>query len=763
MSWMGGWFDPELEDLFHDDPELLETARQVRAARPRSEPDPRFQNRLRAQLVAEASRGFSARGVRRWWRLGPTHFAWGGAVVGAALITATVFTFVSNHAPDQTVTAFSQLTAQHSVSPNQVITVAFNQPMDEHAVEAGVQIQPAIKVTYSWKDNNLVISPAYHLSANTPYTVTIAQTAIRASSGALAVAPINITFGTAPTPTPGPVVPPSLSPAVVGSNGTGGSLLYAPDGSLVSTVGLLPASATTSQSPTVTAAGATPTASPTPTPEGAITQTPEVPGSLVEFPRSGAPTQLGPLPPSAAAFSPNGGRYLASAVDNGNGGSTIVVTRSDGTQTERLVDSTTPVTALTWATNDRIIYTDGTAIWSVDVSKAKAQLYSHTGSGTITALALGGGYAYVSPAAGTGGALLNINTDTAQVLTGAVSDVAFSGDGTIVAWVDESAHPARILTESIARGASTQAAPTVLSTPDATASPSDVALDLTGDEIAYLSTDSAGVAELVVAQLASGTPLAVESPSNATQITLSPPGDQVAFVSNTAGGASIEQATVPGATTKPHGPQIPAGANRTLQQFVQAQVGQDGQPDFATLGELSAPGKDFSSSTPQDLSRAYVISTYLDQGVVGASIELIVDPSSGHTTTRFASETLLIAQGPSGGYVVTSAHTSQLRDQSAGPHVVQVSSNTANGVTTLQVSFDSDLNPGSVASAISVLSASGTTLPSTAVYNPDTRIATVTIDNAPAGTLTLDIATTLADFKGQTLVQGFTTNVEANS
>ncbi len=338
MSWMGGWFDPELEDLFHDDPELLETARQVRAARPRSEPDPRFQNRLRAQLVAEASRGFSARGVRRWWRLGPTHFAWGGAVVGAALITATVFTFVSNHAPDQTVTAFSQLSAQHSVSPNQVITVAFNQPMDEHAVEAGVQIQPAIKVTYSWKDNNLVISPAYHLSANTPYTVTIAQTAIRASSGALAVAPINITFGTAPTPTPGPVAPPSLSPAVVGSNGTGGSLLYAPDGSLVSTVGLLPASAITSQSPTVTAAGATPTASPTPTPEGTITQTPEVPGSLVEFPRSGAPTQLGPLPPSAAAFSPNGGRYLASAVDNGNGGSTIVVTRSDGTQTERLVE-----------------------------------------------------------------------------------------------------------------------------------------------------------------------------------------------------------------------------------------------------------------------------------------------------------------------------------------------------------------------------------------------------------------------------------------
>ncbi len=244
MAWMGGWFDPELEDLFQGEPELLETAQKVRAARPRVEPDPRFQNRLRAQLVAEASRGAGARGVRRWWRLGPAHFAWGGAFVGAALITATVLTFVSNH-PVETVTGFSQLTAQHEVSPNQVITVAFNQPMNEQAVEAGVHIQPAIKVSYSWKNNSLVISPAYHLAANTPYVVSIAQTAIRSLSGASATAPINIVFGTAPTPTPAPVAPPSLTPVVLGVNGAGGSLLFAPDGSVVSTAGILPASATT--------------------------------------------------------------------------------------------------------------------------------------------------------------------------------------------------------------------------------------------------------------------------------------------------------------------------------------------------------------------------------------------------------------------------------------------------------------------------------------------------------------------------------------
>jgi hypothetical protein len=95
--------------------------------------------------------------------------------------------------------------------------------------------------------------------------------------------------------------------------------------------------------------------------------------------------------------------------------------------------------------------------------------------------------------------------------------------------------------------------------------------------------------------------------------------------------------------------------------------------------------------------------------------------------------------------------------------VVQVSSTTTAGVTTLQVSFDSDLDPSTVADAISVVSQSGSTLPSTAVYDADTRTATVTIANAPSGTLTLDIATTLDDFEGQALAHSFAAQVEASS
>jgi hypothetical protein len=148
---------------------------------------------------------------------------------------------------------------------------------------------------------------------------------------------------------------------------------------------------------------------------------------------------------------------------------------------------------------------------------------------------------------------------------------------------------------------------------------------------------------------------------------------------------------------------------------------------------------------------------------VAASIELIVDPNAAHTNARVASETILLAPQAAGGYLVTSANTTQLRDESAGPHVVQVTSNTAGGVTTLQVSFDSDLDATTVAGAISVISQSGSTVPSTAFYNADTRTATVTITNAPAGALTLDIATTLDDFDGQALAHSFQAPIQSGS
>ena len=742
MSWLGGWFDPELEELFRDEPELLQTAQRVRASRPEAEADPRFRNRLRGQLLAEASRSRGRRGVHRWWQLGPAHVAWGGAAVGAVLIGATVLTFLSNHPTDQTIVAISPISAQHAVSTDNVITVAFNQPMDKQAVESGVHIQPATKVSFSWNGNSLVISPLHHLTGNTPYTVTIVKSAIRSTSGVSATKPIAITFGTAPSPAAGPQsVTPTLAPSVAGANGVGGSLLFAPDGSVVSTAGMLPtAGAPATPVPTPTTRGrSTPTPIPTPTPEGVITQEPSLTGSLVAFPVGGAPVQLGPAA-SAAAYSPNG-RTLAMAVDDGNGGSKIIVAMTDGSQPSTLADSPTPVTDLTWSSNGRLVYTDGAAINAVDLSGKVTSLYTVAGSGTITALDPGGTYAYIAPSSGTGGDLLDIAAGSDQVLQGAVNDVAFSGDGTTIAWVDESGTPNRLLVEAVG-----QNAPASVATIDPSATLSGVTLDQDGGEAAYLSAGAGATAQLIVAQLPSGSALATGIPANASALALSPAGDQVAYIANDPAGAEVDRATVPGATSGRAAAQLPAAANSALHAFVEAQV----RGDIAPLAALSGPGVDAASSTPQNLSRAYVISTYLGaDGAVSANIELIVDPNAAHATARVAGEALTLSRVDGDGYIVTALSVQPLRDESSGPHVVAVGSSTEGGVTTLQVSFDSDLDPLTVAAAITVMDASGTTLQSTAVYDADSRTATVTIAQAPAGVLTLEISAALSDVNGQ--------------
>ncbi|HVC03266.1 MAG TPA: Ig-like domain-containing protein [Candidatus Acidoferrales bacterium] len=757
MSWPGGWFDPELEDLFHEEPELLETARRVRAARPQTEPDPRFQNRLRAQLIAEATR---SHGARRWWRLGSTHAAWGGAVLGVALIGATALTFLSNHPQDRTITAISAIAAEHAVDPNNVIQVSFNQPMDKAAVEKGVRIQPATEVSYSWTGNDLVITPVHHLTGNTPYTVTIAQSAIRAATGAVATTPIVIPFATAPTPPVGRSTPPTLALSIVGPQGTGvnglgGMLLFAPDGSLVSTAGLLPAPPGT---PPV-AASPTPGTSPTPTPEGVPDNTPSVAGQLVDYASSGGPFALAAAS-SAAAFSPNG-TYVAAAVDDGNGGSKIVVTLADGSQHRptRLVDSSSPVIALTWASSDRIVYTDGATINEIDLSGKGSTLYTVPASGgSVAKLDPGGAYAFVAPASGTGGNLLDIATDAEVVLQGSTTAVGFSGDGSTVVWADQSTSRTRFWTESV-----TQQAPASMSLLDGSATYGDIALDADGDAAAYLMTPPSQGTQVVIAEVPSGAPIAIEPVSfTPSGLALSPGGDQIALLgSDSNGGLTVQRAAVPGATAAHAAAGIPAAANSTLHAFVEAQVA----GDLGTMAGLSGPNANAAANTPQNLSRAYVISTYVQpHGAVSASVELVVDPTAGHASAEVAGETLtLVPQASGTTYIVSRIASTPLHDEASGPHVLQVNATTQSGQTTLAVSFDSDLNPASVGGAFTVLDSNGTTLTSSTVYDANSRTATVTIASTTSGALTLEISTALDDVYGQTLAHAFQTVVGTNS
>ena len=722
--------DPELEELFRDDPSLGETARLLRAVRPDPEPDQHFRNRLRVQLVAEAQRSLRPRGLRRWLRVGPGHLAWAGAALGTAAIAATAVALFSTHVVDhQTVTAYSTIAARHAVSPSDVITVAFNQPMNHARVEGGLHIEPATQVTTTWKGNDLVITPLHHLAGNTPYTVTIVKPALVAASGATAARPLQISFGTLS----GASLPatPMLTGLLLGKDGNSGigttNLGFAPSA-------LMPACAPAS-APIVSATARKytwPGSSSSP--------------ALLEYGATGSSTSLGPAA-TAAGFAP-GGASLAAAVSDGSGGSEIIVSQADGTQSHVLLDSRAPIVALTWATGGTIVYATSSSIASVDLAGATHQLA--TPAGNVVELAPGGAYAYLAPSGGQSGQLLDINAGSSRALNGATDGVAFSGDGSTVAWVSTAGAQPTLVTEPVGRDASAS-----VSVPDPGAGITSLALNHDGTAIAYTLTPDTGAAKLVVAQLPSGTPSAI-GPATSSAV-FSPRGDALALLTASSGGMEAQRGSIPGSapasTTA-----IPVGANSTLRAFVDAQA----RGDSATLTPLTASGVDAAARTPSRLSRSYVVDAVVQSdGSVKASVELIVDPTTS-ASAQIADETLTLSTaGPGQPYLVTGLEVTPLHNESSGPHVVNVSRTATHAGFIVQISFDSDLNPLTVPGAFSVVTADGTQLMPEIAYNPDSRTAVVTLPRASTGRLTLTVGSALRDVNGQAIASAFHTQVLA--
>ncbi|HWW08959.1 MAG TPA: hypothetical protein VNY76_01815, partial [Candidatus Acidoferrales bacterium] len=515
-------------------------------------------------------------------------------------------------------------------------------------------------------------------------------------------------------------------------------------GSVVTTAGLT--GTTSSASPAATP-GVSPAATPGSPP--ASTSAPSPAASLLEFPAaSGSPIVLGQRA-TAAAFAPGGGA-LVFAVADSHGGSQITVARTDGTNPTLLAGSATPVVAIAWSSNARIVYATATGIKSVDVSGATGPAVDlPSGAGALLQLSPNGRYAYLAPAAGTGGTLFDVNSGASRTLSGAVTDVAFTGDSKTVAWIDRSGLTPRLLTEPADQD--TQA---LVSTINPGASLSLVALDYDGTEVAYVLTPASGSAELVVAQLANGSPLAI-GPGITTAV-FSRHGDALAFLQEVAGGTAVQLASIAGVTQPPVGA-LPRAAAATLNGFVDAQV----SGNSSALRTLSAPEVDVAGQTPSGLTRAYVIDAVLNPaGTVTATVELIVDANATHLTPRVSSETLTLSQPASDGpFIVSAMNVSPLRDQVSGPHVLHVSTAHSNGQYTVQVAFDSDLNPATVQDAITLVTASGASLPAAVSYDPETRTATLLLESAPTGTVMVDVATSLRDINGQHLALPFQGNV----
>jgi len=208
--------DPELEDVLQDG-ELRRIAGVLSSARqPEAPLDDAFKTGLRRQLMHEAWAMSDGRSSL-WRRLfGPPGFAWAGAAAGLVLIASVVvWTALQQPGGFNQVFVQSPVDGKSSVSLQQPILVSFNQPMDHQTTQDAVQVAPATSVMFSWDQNSrtLAVQPASgNLAPNTQYQVTIGPGA-RTQAGQPLATPQTITFVTQPPAPPTPAVSPRPTPS----------------------------------------------------------------------------------------------------------------------------------------------------------------------------------------------------------------------------------------------------------------------------------------------------------------------------------------------------------------------------------------------------------------------------------------------------------------------------------------------------------------------------------------------------------------------
>jgi hypothetical protein len=409
-------FDPELSELFGEDPDLLQLAQVVRESRPEPVLDPRFPLILRARLMGEARTVLAPRHTFRTRRAPGRLAVWGsfGAAAALAVAAAVVVAALTGGTPPTSGLAVvaSNVSQQRAVDPHQAITLSFNEPLSqqsEAAVVAALKIQPATQVTIAWASaETLVLTPTHPLAANTDYQVTIPKTAIQNTGGQTLSSNVTIVFGTQAVATPGPTAPPvpALEPAAVGPAAGDGLAFWGPGDapgvtdstagqpvpSLSGTASPAPSATATPRSSPVGSPGASPlTATPSPSNAAPITPTPAPVEGAVYFPADQAPVPLSDSPATAVAVSPDG-YNVALAVSQPDGTSAIVVENPDGSAANRVWPSGSAggalVTALAWDGNARIVFVTPDGVYAVDLEDQWSQLYAFPAGGSALGVVL---------------------------------------------------------------------------------------------------------------------------------------------------------------------------------------------------------------------------------------------------------------------------------------------------------------------------------------------------------------------------------------
>ena len=691
---MNGHHDPELDDVLQDE-ELRRVAGLLTSTR-REEPplDDAFRSGLRRQLMRQAWE--MGEGRPSLWRriFAPPGLAWVGATAGLVLIAGiVVLNALQPTGGFNQVFVQSPMDGSRAVALAQPILVNFNQPMDHPSTEAAVQITPATDVTYSWSSNTLAVQPTSGILApNTQYQVTIGSGAKTASGQSLSTAQ-TITFVTQPPapPTPSPS-PTPRAPATPSSLLTGEHQLAPLGGSLASS-----AVQWSADSSTVYFVNS----------KGALDAVPAKGGNV---------SVVAPAGVSSPAIAPAGDRlaYL-------RGGKIEVLTFGAGTTAELAVTPAPIVVG--WAT-DKLV-------WA-------------TADGVYTQAA--GGSARLAP----------------LPTTGAVSVLSLAPDGTHAVYSQDqnlflldlaSAKSAQLgQANAVFFGWSPDGSQLMYSGTDGNIAISDVQ----GDSVGTVPAGDASWSSQDAILLGSETDLYQAHPDGSNMTKLASGTYRLPMWAPNATSFGFFRGGALWTATAPALPPLPSAldqATAVVNSFMQAR--QKGQADQASA-LLDSNGKQAYASGGLNLiingdpffSRFYV----LTQAVTGTQpdtatfvVRLVL--THGKLDVADYEETLTVVRdATTRQFLIDQATAGAQRALGKGAEVVGV----VVAADSIQVTFDSDLDPGTVADAVHVLDPKGGQLDATTSYA--NRTVTISgLNLKPGAQYKLVVLTTLRDFLGHNI------------
>ena len=615
-------------------------------------------------------------------------WGWAGTIAAVAVAGAVLVFHGTAVSPSRgvRVSVLSNVDGAASATTT-ALRLTFSQPLDHTATAAALRLAPATQVRSAWEGDTLTVTPVYGFAPNSAYVLTVDHAVARTATGQPLSTDVHVLFGTAPAAGPGTHGITSMTtPQQLAPDRVAG----AGDGS-----------------------------------EAVVARN----GSLL---LTGAGTGNEPglvrIPTDALCVSRSG--QSVAYVERTAGGTRVVFADAAGTPTSSVpvgVDQGSPVG---WINDAEVAFVGGGRLQAVDRG-GRVDTLSDTAvdaAHDTVELSPGGRYMYLRSAAGGLGRVVDLQTNATHPLSGGTGDAAFSADGATVAWFDTSG-TAPVLDLAASAGGPVFGVPLPAVPGDQF---SDLGLSPDGYHFVYTATGADHHAQLRLAMLPDGHTVAVSDGTAGRSPNWAASGRLFTVRS----GGDIDTVPVDPAADRP------AALQGLAMAFANAEIsGDQGAQRALTTPDATLP-------TLPGITRAAVL-WVLPQpgGSANARLRLTVDPTTDLPVARQAEETLVLGTRPDGTFAVRAANVKDFQSAPAAPQVIRCDPAALPGAVLL--TFDSDLDPDTVATAIGLNTTDGHPVPVTASYDAQNRTVTVQPRATMTAPVVVRVDTGLRDVRGQ--------------